>query len=164
MSPVMQHKMSRNSSLERRITTMTKSKTKSRTVSPLHDIELKWIGFRGAEPQWYLLDVLRRYLGMRRTAFHSHLGIHEISCIFRFKKCQELVRENEKSSPVAEENTCTSNDTRVFLGQESGNVFGLRDSALEGKDDEMSGWELYSFGSSFNRGMTCLPPGVCFNN
>lgn len=43
-------------------------------------------------------------------------------------------------------------DTRVILGREHGNVFGIWDTAPEGVDSEMLGWGLYSLGSYFNHG------------
>ncbi|XP_006456201.1 hypothetical protein AGABI2DRAFT_211045 [Agaricus bisporus var. bisporus H97] len=46
-------------------------------------------------------------------------------------------------------------ETRVLLGREHGNVFGIWDMALEEMNSEMLGWGLYSFGSYFNH--DCSP-------
>lgn len=252
-----------NSSLERCITAMAKSRTKSRNLSPLHEIEFRWIVFlqdlEGLNPNrissnfvedtwkraeqlasflWaskpfaneqslsnktrppkvghifpiilseleldtasFILSCLvkkcieessrmtsRAYEGrphysvgtwsdvldlqdnslpqirMEPYMLASHIRIWAfikfvVYSALRDAKClsdrtKDLVQSLKKSVD-------TPKDTQAILGRESGNVFGLWDSAPEGEDNEMLGWGLYPLGSYFNHGMSTR---ICFDS
>lgn len=99
---------------------------------------------------------------LMRTSPHmlaSHIRVYRFLRHITTMLPQVRSKLNEKSVHVIEQlrkNLATPTDTRALLGRDSGNVFGLWDTATD-EGSEMLGWGAFVFGSYFNHRMY-LPP------
>lgn len=99
---------------------------------------------------------------LMRTSPHmlaSHIRVYRFLRHVTTMLPQVRSKLNEKSVHVIEQlrkNLATPTDTRALLGRDSGNVFGLWDTATD-EGSEMLGWGAFVFGSYFNHRMY-LPP------